>query len=736
MKRHSKFSFWRRRFSWLGLLVGLSFSASAAVRLPNVFSDHMVLQRGQPINVWGWAAPGESISVQLDGQVVKATANAQGEWKVALPARSAGGPFKLVVQGSDQIEFDDVLVGEVWLCSGQSNMEMGIAMCEGADAAIAAANLPRLRLLMVPNRWTPLPQTNIDAAWKVCTPETIKEGGWGGFSAAAFYFGRKLQEELQVPIGLIDSTWGGTRIESWTPPEGFAAVPALREDYGKVLLADPTSVEHERQLKDFLQTTERWVTDARGALAQRGIGPTMPTFPPDLLPPHDVQQATALFNGMIAPICPFTIAGAIWYQGESNLSEGMKYADRMRALIRGWRQIWGGGEFPFNFVQIAPFNYGGRPEVEAELWEAQSASVSEPNTGMAVINDIGNLHDIHPTDKTTVGDRLARIALARTYGQSNLEYSGPVFRALKLEGNRLRVTFDHAAGLTSRDGQPLTWFEVIDADQGGFVKAEAKIEGDAVVLSAAAAPHPVAMRFAWSMLAEPNLMNGAGLPASAFRAGNVPDRDALEMYVPEAKEYQLVYDLDLNKLGRQINYTVDRSDSIKKPFDRIAYFLELEPKNGPSQYVYVSVKVFTSDLKKIGVPTTSSGARFQQNVEDMNVVSDVKRVATGVGLTGGNLEFWSSNYGQNNSASVPGASSQTYDFGDDPAGEPDGYGSMQIHNHDKRQTLFAVNNWNAGEAADIGIGNQGSGNPDWTFARNAQNYTTKRLRVLVRLSGN
>lgn len=726
---------WVRPGLW-SLLVGGSVSALAGVRLPNVFSDHMVLQRGQPINVWGWAAPGEAVSVQFNGQVARTTATPQGEWKVALPAQPAGGPFQLVVQGSNRIEFEDVLVGEVWLCSGQSNMEMGVAVCQGADAAIAAANLPHLRLLMVPNRWTPLPQTNIDAAWKVCTPASLKEGGWGGFSACAFYFGRKLHAELRVPIGLIDSTWGGTRIESWTPPEGFAAVPALHEEYTKVRLADPASAEHERALKDFLQTTERWVADARGALAQRGVGPAMPTFPPALLPPHDLQQATALFNGMIAPLCPFTLAGAIWYQGESNLNDGMKYADRMRALIRGWRQLWGGREFPFNFVQIAPFTYGGRPEAEAELWEAQSAATSEPHTGMAVINDVGDLHDIHPTDKTTVGERLARIALAKTYGQSDLEYSGPVFHALQLEGHQLRVTFAHAAGLASRDGQPLTWFEVIDADRGGFVKADARIEGDAVVLTAAAAPRPVAMRFAWSMLAEPNLMNGAGLPASAFRAGKVPDRDALEMHVPEAGKYQLVYDLDLGQLGREIHYAVDRSAAINQPFDRIAYFLELQPKNGAAEYVYVSVKAFTDDVKKIGVPTVPSGARFQQNLEDMNVVSNVKRVATGTGLSGGNLEFWPNNYGQNNAARVPGASSQTYDFGDEPAGAPDGYGSMQIHNHDKHQTIFAINNWNAGTGADLGIGNQDSGNPDWTFARNAESFTTKRLRVLVRPVGN
>jgi sialate O-acetylesterase len=736
MNTNFKLSVGRRIFFIVGMVAILWLPVSAAVRLPQVFSDHMVLQRGQPVNVWGWAAPGEVVSVELNGRVEKTTALPGGEWKVALPAMPAGGPFQLVVRASNQVVFQDVMIGEVWLCSGQSNMEMGIAKCDGAETAIAAATLPELRLLMVPNRWTPLAQTNIDATWKVCTPASVKEGGWGGFSACAFYFGRKLHEDLQVPIGLIDATWGGTRIESWTPPEGFAAVPALRDEYEKVLLADPTTPTHQQRLEEFLHTSERWIAEARQALRQRVVGPTMPTYPPELLPPHDLQQATALFNGMIHPLCPFTLAGAIWYQGESNLNDGAKYTDRMRALIRGWRQRWGQGDFPFNFVQIAPYLYNNHPEAEAELWEAQAAATSEPQTGMVVINDIGNLHDIHPTDKKTVGERLARIALAQTYGQTQLEFSGPTFRALQVENGRLRVLFDHADGLTSRDGKPLTWFEVIDADRGGFVPADAKIEGKSVVLSAAAAPRPVAMRFAWDMRAEPNLVNAAGLPAGAFRAGQVPERDTLEMHVPEARDYELVYDLDLNQLGRQLRYAVDRSATIRKPFDRIAYFLELQPKQGRAEFVYVSVKAFTSDLKKIGVPTAASGARFQQNVEEMNVFSDVKRVVTGTGLTGGNIEFWSSNYAPDNAAQVPGASSQAYDFGDAPADGAEGYGSMQIHNHQERQTIFALNHWSEGPNADVGIGNQGSGHPDWTFARNAGNYSAKRLRVLVRLTEN
>ena len=233
---------------------------------------------------------------------------------------------------------------------------------------------------------------------------------------------------------------------------------------------------------------------------------------------------------MIHPLHPFALRGAIWYQGESNATEGMLYAERMKALIGGWRQVWGEGDFPFYYVQIAPYTYGFDPEMIGEFWEAQSAAQAVPNTGMAVINDIGNLKNIHPANKQEVGRRLALWALAKTYGQEKLVYSGPTFKSLAIDGNKLRLTFDHTgSGLASRDGKPLSWFEVIGADEGGFVKAQAQIEDSTVVLSAPDVKHPVAMRFAWSMLAEPNLMNAEGLPAGAFRAGKEPKRDWLDV---------------------------------------------------------------------------------------------------------------------------------------------------------------------------------------------------------------
>jgi sialate O-acetylesterase len=714
--------------STVALLLVWQAQLFGAIRPAKIFSSHMVFQQAKPIIVWGWADPGEKIPVRLGARKQTAKANDRGEWKVIFAAMKALGPFVLTI--GDQ-RYDDVMVGEVWLCSGQSNMEMGITQVGNAKEEIANANYSRIRLLMVPNRWTPEAQADIaDASWKVCSSETITQGGWGGFSATAYFFGRDLHKKLGVTVGLIDADWGGTRIESWTAPEGFAAVPELEAESERVQLGDPRSQRHAERLTAFLKETDAWSQSAHAALSNNALVPQMPSYPAELQAPHDVQHATALYNGMIHPLKPFGIRGAIWYQGESNLDDGRLYFHRMQALIRGLRTVWNEGDFPFYYVQIAPYNYGGDPHRMGPLWEAQARAQSIPNTGMAVINDIGNLADIHPKNKQEVGHRLAMIALAKTYGEKNIVCSGPTFAALNVEDGKLRVSFTNTAeGLKSRDGKPLSWFEIIDRNEGGFVSAAAEIDGADVLLSASDVKHPVAMRFAWDMRAEPNLANSAGLPAFAFRAGNVPKRDVFEMNVPDAKSFQLVYDYDLNNSEPKVN----RSGEIKGGFDRIAYCLELG-RDGDAQArnVVVSMDAFTSDLKKIGVPTFASGARFQQNVTRMTVYSNAKEITTGTNLSGGNIEFWPNNYAPANSAKVPNASGDVYDFGDEMFDPPDGYGSMQVHNHAAHQTIFAYNHWREGNKADLGIGNQPQGNPDWTFAANAGSYKTKRLRVFIR----
>ena len=732
---------WHKRSSNSWLFVSLALIAGALpvraeVTLPHVFGSNMVLQRRKPLPVWGWAAAGEKVSVQLaDGPPVTTTANDQGEWRVALPAREAGGPFAMKVTGNNEVTLDNVRVGEVWLCSGQSNMQMSVAGSLNAPEEIAAAQYPNIRLLSVPLVPQPLPVKDVNADWKVCSPETV-----GGFSACGYFFGRYLHKELNVPIGLINSSWGGTRIEPWTPPAGFAAVPALADIQKQVLLTDPAADLHKEALAKYLETAEGWTKTARQALADETVLQPIPEYPKELLPltsrEQPQQQPTTLYNGMIHALVPFAMRGAIWYQGESNHGEGKLYTEKTKALVAGWRQVWGDDTLAYYYVQIAPYQYGNEnPYITAEFWEAQAAALEIPNTGMAVINDVGNTQDIHPKNKQEVGRRLGLLALAKTYGKADVVCSGPTFKALKPDGNKLRVQFDDVGGgLASRDGQPLTWFEIIGADTD-FAKADAVIEGDTVVLTAPEVKAPVAVQFAWNKLAEPNLMNKEGLPAWPFRAGTVPERDYLALKVAEAKDYQLVYELDLAKAAREIVYDQDLRARVAGAFDRIAYFLELQKAGEQTQWVYVSMDAFTDDLAKIGVPTLASKAVFQQKVTNMNVLCSVAGIATGEGLAGGNIEFWPHNYGPTNSASIPDASDALWDFGDQRVDPEDGYGCMQVHNCEAKQTIFAFNSWKSGAGANIGIGNSSADERtcDWTFVANANQYVVKKLRVLVRV---
>ena len=704
-------------------------AARADVRLPHVFGNHMVLQRDAKLPVWGWAEPGEKVSVQLgDRPAVATTATPKGEWRVTLPPTQAGGPLKLTVTGRNRLVLDDVLVGEVWVCSGQSNMWWTVRLSLNPNKEIAAAKFPQIRLLSIPQKAAPAPMDDVQAAWTVCSPETIAH-----FSSCAYFFGRHLHRELKVPVGLINTSWGGTRIEPWTPPVGFGAVPELATIHKQVLLTDPHSDAYKARLGAYIGQAEGWLTTARSALKAEAPLTPMPAYPKELLPFASHQLPCVLYNAMVRGLVPFAIRGAIWYQGESNHHDGMLYTAKTRALVEGWRQVWGQGDFPFFYVQIAPYVYGSEsPYILAEFWEAQSAALAIPNTGMVVPSDIGNTRNIHPRNKQEVGRRLALLALAGTYGRKSLVCSGPTFKSMAIEGNTIRIRFDHVgSGLVSRDGKPLTWFEII-GHETDFVKAEAAIDGDSVVVSAPTVKQPSAVRFAWHKLAEPNLMNKEGLPAPAFRAGKVPQRDWLALKVPEAKDYQLVYALDIAKAGANITYDVDARARVMGQFDRIAYFLELQKPGQAVQYVYVSMGAFTKDLSKIGVPTVASKASFQQKVANLNVVSNVKGIVTGAGLKGGNIEFWPSNYAPPNAANIPNASATLWDFGDQPSAPTDGYGCMQVHNHQAKQTLLAFNNWKHGLKADVGIGNSPGKTRDWTFTASAGGYTVQKLRVLVR----
>ncbi|NLY02053.1 MAG: sialate O-acetylesterase [Rhodopirellula sp.] len=703
---------------------------SAEVRLPGIFGEHMVLQRDVKLPVWGWAEAGEKVSVRIGDAAIETTADAAGKWSVRLPALAAGGPLTLEVRGTNTIVLEDVLIGEVWLCSGQSNMQWLVNQSQNFEEEQAAAGHPRIRHITIPRVAQPFPVDDVRADWEVCSPETV-----GGFSAAAYFFGRTLHQELDVPIGLINSSWGGTRIEPWTPPVGFTLDEALADIHKQVLLTDPSSDLYKESLRKYMGDAAGWLKTAEEAIREENVLEPMPAYPQELRPFTSHQQPTMLYNAMIHPLVPFAIRGAIWYQGESNHTEGNLYAKKTLALVGGWRKVWNQNELPLYYVQIAPFQYGNEnPFILAEFWEAQAAALAIPGTGMAVINDIGNLADIHPKNKQEVGRRLALLALKNTYGQKDLVASGPTFRSMEIDGRRIRIHFDHTgSGLASRDGKPLSHFELIGEDTD-FVPAEAVIEGDSVVVSSPKVEKPMAIRFAWHKLAEPNLMNKEGLPAGAFRAGEVPQRDYLALKVPEAKQYQLVYELDLAKLGREIAYDQDLRDRITAPFDRVAYFLELQKPGEEVQWVYVSMEPFSDDLAKIGMPALAAKARFQQRVAGLNVLSNVEGIATGEGLTGGNIEFWSGNYGPPNAAKIPGASDALWDFGDEFAPPEDGYGCMQVHNHEAGQTIFAINQWKGAASADVGIGNSEGKTRDWTFVGNAGQYIVKKLRVLVRPS--
>ncbi len=462
-------------------------TASADVKLPNVFGDHMVLQRDAELPVWGWADSGEQVTVSLGDATATTTADDRGQWAVALPKMPAGGPHVLKVSGSNAIELSDILIGEVWVCSGQSNMEWSVTRSNNPQEEIAAAKWPKIRLFHIPRKAAGTPQDDVDAQWKACSPESIPN-----FSAVGYFFGRELHRELDVPVGLIESAWGGTRIEPWTPVPGFRSVPELAETGDAVIR---TRIEQQRKVGESLKTGKK---PPQHPLANRGA-------------------PTGLYNGMIHPIVPFAIRGATWYQGEANRRDRGQFEQKMHALINGWREVWGQGDFPFLFTQLAPYNYGEDTTMLPEVWEAQEKVLTLANAGMAVTVDIGNPKDIHPRNKQDVGKRLALWALAKTYGRNELRYSGPLYRSMTVDGSQVRIQFNHAgSGLASRDSKPLSWFEIAGTD-GGFVPATARIDGNAVVVSSEKVTKPARVRFAWNQIAEPNLMNKEGLPAAPFR---------------------------------------------------------------------------------------------------------------------------------------------------------------------------------------------------------------------------
>lgn len=438
---------------------------NAKISLPEIFANNMVLQQNSEVKFWGWAKSNEPVSIKaswLDDEV-KVNATNQGTWEIKLKTPVAGGPYQIIISGYNEIVLSDVLIGEVWLCSGQSNMEWSAnsGIVDG-DEEIAKADFPQIRFFTVYNSSAHSPQNHLTGEWKSCTPQTMRE-----FSAVAYFFGKKLHEIQGVPIGLINSSWGGTPAETWMPGE------VIQED-------------------EFLR---------KAAALQKPV-------------PWGPVEPARLYNSMIAPLIPFKIAGALWYQGEANTINYYAYEKMLSALITGWRNKWD-NEFPFYYAQIAPYKYGKTFE-GVEIREAQRKVLEVANTGMVVLSDIGDTTDIHPKNKKDVGLRFANLALNRHYKTIQIEDSGPLFKSMKIDKNKAIISFDHAEGLHAK-GDKINSFEIAGEDDI-FYTAEAKINGEQVIVQSKNVKEPIKVRFAWRNTATPNLFNSANLPTSCFKA--------------------------------------------------------------------------------------------------------------------------------------------------------------------------------------------------------------------------
>jgi sialate O-acetylesterase len=489
----------------------------AEVRLPNVISDHAVLQRGRPIHLWGWAAPGAHLQAHFHQQTVATDADQLGEWSLWLAPENAGGPYVLTISGDGQATtVKDILVGDVWFASGQSNMEMPLSgfpesHAEVKDAAreIAAANNPRIRLLLVDERATDFPEDDQAENWTLCNPQTAAD-----FSAVAYFFGREIAAKENVPIGLIDSAWGGTPADSWMSMDALGTDPELLPAFASRAIF----AHAQTHVEDVIVAEQRQDSVAKAA------GRPIPDHP--WHPYEKSWMPSGLFNAMVAPFTPFTIKGILWYQGESNSGRDRAhyYRTLFPALIADWRNQFNQGDLPFLYAQISSYNSLG--EDWGEIRDAQRRALAVANTAMVVTLDVGEKTNVHPADKQTVGFRMAQAARATVYGE-RVAYESPLFRQATAEqlpggATALRVWFDHAEGLHG-SGPAVEGFELAGEDRH-YLPAQARLEGSTVLVSSVAVPHPVYVRYAWPSFFDHNLFNAAGLPTSTFSSDNTPGR--------------------------------------------------------------------------------------------------------------------------------------------------------------------------------------------------------------------
>ena len=477
----------------------LASHALADVQLPGIISDHMLLQRDMPVRIFGKAQPGEAVSVAFRGQTVQTVTDATGRWEAWLKPMASGPAAAMTVQGANTITIADVLVGDVWIGSGQSNMQWAVWQSDNADAEIAAAKFPQIRLFYVPRKTSSVPVEDVDAKWVVCSPETIKD-----FSAVLYYFGRQMHQDLKAPVGLIHSSWGGTPIASWISGPalmGNARLEPFLSFWQNMVLHYP-----ENQSR-YEQAVKKW--EAGGS---QGARPAVP------LGPGHQHEPTTLYNAMIAPLVKYTIKGALWYQGETEAgrTQGDIYGEALMTLVSDWRRAFGQGDFPFYWVQLANYGNATKNGHWMLVQEGQVKATALRNTGVAIINDIGNQTSIHPTNKQDVGRRLAM--LAQNTGES------AQYRQFTREGNAIRIWFDHAGkALKVRGNGPLTGFQIAGSDRK-YVAASARIEGTTVVVSSSEVTDPRSVRYAWDCFPDANLINEWGLPASLFRTDDRDDQ--------------------------------------------------------------------------------------------------------------------------------------------------------------------------------------------------------------------
>ncbi|HEU4936512.1 MAG TPA: sialate O-acetylesterase [Vicinamibacterales bacterium] len=480
------------------LIFALGSNAFADVQLPGIISDHMLLQRDRPVRIFGKASPGEAVTVAFHGQTVRTVTDATGRWEAWLKPVPSGPPATMTVSGTNTITIADVLVGDVWIGSGQSNMQWAVSQSDNADAEIAAAKFPQIRLFYVPRKTSSTPVEDVAARWMVCSPETVRD-----FSAVLYYFGRQMHQDLKTPMGLIHSSWGGTPIASWLSGPSLAGNPKLGPFltyWQNAILQYPTNQSR------YELAVKKWEANA-----SQGPRPAAP------LGPGHAHEPTTLYNAMIAPLTKYTIKGALWYQGETEAgrAQGDIYGEALMTLVRDWRRAFGQGDFPFYWVQLANYGNAAKNGHWMRVQEGQVEATALRHTGIAIINDIGNPTNIHPTNKQDVGRRLAMLAQNKS--------ASPLYRQFTREGDTIRIWFDHAGkALKVRGNGPLTGFQIAGTD-GKYVAATARIDGATVLVSSPEVTEPRSVRYAWDYNPDGNLVNEWGLPASIFRTDERDD---------------------------------------------------------------------------------------------------------------------------------------------------------------------------------------------------------------------